>query len=73
MNNKDVCSVHGESTQDQVQEVLSKLSDEDLQVLSDADPNMVAIKITGAVSLVAGTRCLAKIRDLKAQHWPLMR
>lgn len=69
----DPCLVHGESTIEQVQRVLSKLSDEDLMVLADADPNVIAMKVTSAVSTVAGTRFLSKIRDLKAQHWPSLR
>lgn len=62
-----VCPVHGESKVEQVQKVLDKLSDEDLQVLADADPNMVAIKIASAVSLVSGNRCLAMMRERQKQ------
>ncbi len=63
------CPMHGESKMDQVQKVLSRLSDEELCILTDADP----LKIANAVSLIAGHRFLTKIHALKAEYGPLLR
>ncbi|MBI2068765.1 MAG: hypothetical protein HYT67_01530 [Candidatus Yanofskybacteria bacterium] len=57
-----VCPVHGQSSIEQAQQVLSKLSDEDLRILTDTEPHLLA----AALSTVAGTRCLVMLRDLKA-------
>lgn len=65
MNSKDVCPIHGESSQERLQEVLSRLSDEDLNVLADSQPH----NLFSAISTVAGTRTLAKMRELKAETW----
>ena len=59
-----VCPVHGESTVDQAQQVLSRLSDDDLRILTDTEPHLLA----AALSIVAGTRCLVRIREFKADN-----
>lgn len=56
------CPVHGQSSIEQAQQVLSRLSDEDLRVLTDTEPHNLA----AALANVAGTRCLVRIREFKA-------
>ena len=59
-----VCPVHGQSSIEQAQQVLSRLSDDDLRVLTDTAPHHLA----AALSTVAGTRCLVRIRDFNASN-----
>ena len=56
-----VCPVHGQSSIEQAQQVLSRLSDDDLRVLTDIEPQNLA----AALAIVSGTRCLVMIRDFK--------
>jgi hypothetical protein len=60
--NQNVCPVHGESRPEQVEAVLSKLSEEDLRILCDSTP----LSVITALSTVSATRCLGKIHLLKA-------
>ena len=56
-----VCPVHGQSSIEQAQQVLSRLSDDDLRVLTDTEPQNLA----AALAIVSGTRCLVRIQDFK--------
>ena len=57
-----VCPVHGQSSIEQAQQVLSRLSDDDLRVLTDTEPQNLA----AALAIVSGTRCLVMIREFQA-------
>jgi hypothetical protein len=65
---KDVCPQHSDATEEQIREVLSRLSDGDLSILNDAPPHTLYSEL----SAVAGARLLHRMAVAQARvHRPL--